>query len=540
MDSRELRPVWLSPRFGPTDARTVRAHPPLNGDIASDVAIVGGGLTGLTTAYLLAEAGKQVVLVDAGRFAEGETCRTTAHLTHVIDAPLPDLVERLGEGDARVIWEGGRRAIAMVETLCAREAIECDFQRLPGWLYTADEARVEGLERYAARARAMGFACTDLPLAGAPFPAKKLLAFPDQARFHPTRYAAGLLRALEARGVRLFEDTRIVHVDSNTEGARAVTAHGHELQCGDIVVAAHVPFNNRLRLHAKQASYRSYVIAVAVPKASFPDALICDTASPYHYIRLLPRASDDLVLVGGEDHKTGQDEPDSGAARFDRLRSFAHDQLGITGVLTHAWSGQIVDTMDKLPYIGRNVGAAREWVATGYGGDGTSLGTLAAHILTQRILGLATPWDHIFAPDRLTLGKLPRAAAENVDYPLYLLKDWFKSGERSSPSMLKPGEGAIFKIAGHRCAVSRDLRGELIVVTPICTHFGCCVHWNGTEHTWDCPCHGSRFGADGNVINGPAAVPLERYALIDALGVREPQSSAPIIAVPGTGIAGNP
>lgn len=509
MDRRELPPPWLDARI-PWDGER---HAPLVGRLAVDVAVVGAGITGLTAALLLARAGKSVAVLEAARVGAGETGRSSGHLTHVVDAWLPDLVDRRGLLEAKAVWDGARFGVEMIADIVAAEGIACDFVRVPQYLYATDR---EKLERFGALAREIGYACgfaTGLPV-------QLALEFPDQARIHPLKYLGGLVRSIVSRGGRIFEGSRVTDVRgpaSAPDGVRVTTEEGGEVVCENVVLATHVPAQNRVFVHTKQAPYRTYVIALSVAKGSFPDVLLDELAEPYHYVRIQPRLYDDLLIVGGEDHKTGQEEDHEGTLRFERLASYARDVLHVTAPVAFQWSGQIVHPADDLPFIGLNINSRDEYVATGYSGDGLTLGTLAAHMIAERILGGCTAWDELFAPARIELEThaVKKFIGENKDYPLHLLKDWFTRVETTAgPEVLRPGEGGLFKVRGHRLAVSRDDSGRLIAVTAACPHMGCAVHWNDAECTWDCPCHGSRFAADGGVINGPAPRGLTRQELI--------------------------
>jgi Rieske Fe-S protein len=290
----------------------------------------------------------------------------------------------------------------------------------------------------------------------------------------------------------------------------SVTSNGHTLSCDAIVLATHTPLMGNTNIasatwfQTKLALYTSYVVAGRVLSGSVPDALFWDTADPYHYVRLDRHRDFDVVIVGGEDHKTGQ-ASDTNAC-YDRLERTAI--VLVPGIeITHRWSGQVIDTPDGLPYIGET--APRQFAATGFAGNGMTFGTLGGMMAADSVAGRANPWSDLLDPGRTKIrGALWDYLTENKDYPYYLVRDRFAGAEGRSLRALKRGQGKILDIDGQRVAAYRDPTGNAIVRSAVCTHMGCAVAWNDAERTWDCPCHGSRFATDGSVIAGPAESPL--------------------------------
>ena len=290
----------------------------------------------------------------------------------------------------------------------------------------------------------------------------------------------------------------------------SITANGHTVKCADVVLATHNPLMGVSGLFSaalfqtKLALYTSYVIAGRIAKGLVPDALFWDTCNPYHYVRLDPQRDHDLVIFGGEDHKTGQaTDTEACYARLEKTLTARIPRVEVT----HRWSGQVIETPDGLPYIGRV--ADHQYVATGFAGNGLTFGTLAGMMVTDEILGRDNPWRELFAPDRSALGRgLWDYLKENADYPYYLIRDRFAGAEGRTLRAVKRGQGAIVERDGQKLAVFRDDTGATTVRSAICTHMGCVVGWNAAEGTWDCPCHGSRFKTNGSVISGPAEDPL--------------------------------
>lgn len=497
------------------DATALPHFPPLNEDMTTDVVVVGGGITGLTAAYLLTQAGCSVVLLERGRLAAIDTGHTTAHLTMVTDRRLLDLERSFAPNHAQAAWEAGLAAIEQLERIAHLEQIACDFARVPGFLHAIPGQAVAehaSLRDEAAAADALGFDAefvNAVPLAHTPG-----IRYERQARVHPRKYLAGLARAIAERGGLIFEGTS---ADEFADDPRLVKANGHTVSCDYVVLATHNPLMGITGLvsatlfQTKLALYTSYAVAAGVKKGSVPDVLLWDTADPYHYLRLEPRSDYDFVIYGGEDHKTGQ--RDDTAACFDRLeRSLL--TLVADAEISHRWSGQVIETPDGLPYIGET--ADHQFAATGFSGNGMTFGTLAGMMAADYVQDRDNPWSDLFDPGRKKL----RGAAwdylkENSDYPYYVIRDRFAGADSRSLRSVEPGAGTIVEYNGEQVAVFRDRGGHVQACSAVCTHMGCLVDWNEAEATWDCPCHGSRFQTDGAVIAGPAESPLRKIDVPD-------------------------
>lgn len=501
---QDTTPYWADSASLPTFSRLER-------DERVDVVVVGGGITGLTTAYLLTAAGKTVALIDRGRCAQVDTGHTTAHLTMVTDMRLTELVNRFGRNHAQAVWDAGLAAISQIDAIVREHRIDCAFEWVDGYLHapTGEGGRSQAgsLKEEAALASDLGFDAAfveDVPLVGGAG-----IRFDDQARVHPRKYLAGLARAISARGGRIYE-----HSDAREfcEEPLGVKVSGYTLSCDDVVMATHNPLVGvgstafATLFQTKLALYTSYVVAGRVPRRQIPDALFWDTAQPYHYLRVETHRDYDLVIFGGEDHKTGQ-APDTTAC-YDRL---AHSLTALVPdvEISHRWSGQVIEPLDGLPYIGRT--ADHQYVATGFAGNGMTFGTLGAMIASAGILGRKNPWSELFDPGRTAIRHgLWDYVKENADYPYYIIRDRFAGSEGRSLRSVKRGQGKVIERAGAKVAASRDESGATLLRSATCTHMGCVVGWNKAERTWDCPCHGSRFKPNGDVIAGPAGTPLSR------------------------------
>ena len=490
---------------------TFPQFPKLAEDADADVVIVGGGVTGLTAAYLLAKAGKQVVLLERERCALTDTGHTSAHLTMVTDTRLNELVTRFGRNHAQAVWDAGLAAIATIDEVVREHAIDAGFEWVDGYLHaplTDQQGQDSGrLRNDAALARDLGFDAEyveSVTLVNRPG-----IRFADQARIHPRAYLAGVAKAFVASGGRIHEHSA---ADEFCDEPRAVKAAGHTVSCQDVVIATHNPLAGLAGIagatlfQTKLALYTSYVIAGRVPSGVVTDTLWWDTSDPYYFLRVEPHRDFDTVIFGGEDHKTGQQEDTTAGYRRleERLRAFV-PQIEFT----HRWSGQVIETPDGLPYIGQN--AEHQYAATGFAGNGLTFGTLAGMIISDAILGRSNPWAELFDPGRKALTRgLWDYLKENVDYPYYLIRDRFAGAEAQSVRAVRRGHGKIIERNGAKVAAYRDSAGKVTLSSAICTHMGCTVGWNAAERTWDCPCHGSRFKPTGEVISGPAEAPLSK------------------------------
>jgi glycine/D-amino acid oxidase-like deaminating enzyme/nitrite reductase/ring-hydroxylating ferredoxin subunit len=499
-----LTPVNTTPFW--SDAPEPRRFSRLDCDLRVEIVVIGAGITGLTAAYLLALGGHSVAVFERGRVAERDSSHTSAHLTMVSDRRLSSLVRAWGRDRARSVWDAGLTAIERIESIVRAEQIDCDFQYVPGYLHAVDgDAEPDGgpkaFEQEASLAIDLGFEASfvdDMPFIGGP-----AAVFERQGRFHAGRYLAALACAVAEHGGQIFEHSEVENVEN-----RSLRVNGRTVTFDRIVLATHVPIaglsnSDAAKLQSKLARYTSYVVAGRIATGEVPDALLWDTADPYHYCRIQPATSHDVMIFGGEDHKTGQ--ASHTAACLKRLEDTA---VGLVpGIqITHRWSGQVIETVDGLPYIGEI--APGQFRATGFSGNGLTFGTLSAMMASDWIENKANEWASLFDPGR----RVTTAAAwiylkENADYPLYRVRDWLQEGAQSLDAV-PPGEGRIVEYRGGKTAASRDERGKLTLVSAGCTHMGCLVAWNDTERTWDCPCHGSRFDTNGRVLAGPATEPL--------------------------------
>ena len=485
--------------------------PALDRDLDTDVVVIGGGITGITAAYLLKRAGRRVVVLDRSRLAAGDTGSTTAHLTCVTDARIADLVRNFGEDHARAVWDAGLAALWQISDCVDAERIDCSFAWIPGFLHAPVHGRIDSqdIERLKEDARVasdLGFDARFVERA--PFVDRPAVEFEGQARIHPLRYLAGLARSVEGDGCMIFESTNVEEVEDEP---LAVVAGEHRVTCKYVIVATHNPIMGKASLaratmlQTKLALYSTYAVAGRTEPGVLPDAMFWDTGDPYEYLRIDRHRDHDVVVLGGEDHKTGQvhDNRD----RWQRLERRL-EQL-VPGIhITHHWSGQVIETNDGLPYIGEM--APGQFAATGFCGNGITFGTLAAIMARDAVMGQQSPWKELFDPGRTKIrGGFWDYIKENKDYPYYLVRDRFAGVESRPLRSIARGEGTVVDVRGKPAAAYRGEDGNLVLLSPTCTHMGCFVRWNAADSTWDCPCHGSRFRADGGVLSGPAESPLK-------------------------------
>jgi glycine/D-amino acid oxidase-like deaminating enzyme/nitrite reductase/ring-hydroxylating ferredoxin subunit len=483
------------------DTARESGYPRLAGDLSVDVAVIGAGITGLTAATLLKQAGRSVAIIEAGRTGGGVTGRTTAHITEIVDGRYHTLIHNFGERDARTVAESSRFAIEHIADWVNQMQIDCDFRRVDGYLYTEKDSDVHEIEREIEAAQKLGIRCEltrDVPL---PLTTKAALKVENQAQFHPLKYLYALAAAFPSGNSSLFEET---HVESYEDGTPCkVHTNRGVITAKEVILATHVPVGLDVSLQTRVAPYRSYVMAFTLREGQQPQGLFWDTEDPYNYIR----SYENLVIVGGRDHKTGQ-EADA-ESRFRELEDYARQRFSVGDIL-YRWSAQVYEPVDNLPYIGLNPGKEHIYIATGYAGNGMTYGTIAGRLLADQILGRESDWSAVYDPTRVKpLASAGEFVKENVNVGKRFVLDRINGADEEKISDVPLGEGGIVEIEGHKIAVYRAENGAVHLLEPECTHMGCIVHWNNAEKTWDCPCHGGRYTATGEVVEGPPPTDLK-------------------------------
>jgi glycine/D-amino acid oxidase-like deaminating enzyme/nitrite reductase/ring-hydroxylating ferredoxin subunit len=489
----------------------------------TDVLIIGGGISGLTTAYCLARAGRQVTLVDDGFIGSGESGRTTAHLTCALDDRYYVLENIHGKEKSALAANSHMTAIEWIENTVQSEKIECHFKRVDGYLFLHSSDTKETLEKEYAATKNAGLLTEMLEhVPGiAAEEGKWAIKFPNQGQFHIMEYLNGLAEAIIRMGGKIYTESAAKSVDE-----KGATVNGHKIAAKHIVVATNSPINDIVTMHTKQWPYRSYVIGAKIPKGKLPYSLWWDTGNqdskwitkPYHYVRLTELdAQHDLLIAGGEDHKTGQAEEENipEEERYTRLIDWTKKRFPSMGEIIYKWSGQVIEPIDSLAFIGKNPGNDNIYIITGDSGNGMTHGTLGGMIITDLITGNKNPWADLYSPSRITLKTADDYLIEVGDMTAQMIGDWVTRGDIKEASELKPGEGGILSSGLKKIAVYRDADNCLHAHTAVCPHLGGILKWNADEKSFDCPLHGSRFTTDGKVINGPAESDLKKIDIRD-------------------------
>lgn len=494
------------------DAGKIRSTDFPNRDASADVCVIGAGIAGLTSAYLLAAAGKRVIVLDAKpSLAAGETAVTTAHLAWYPDDHFSHVISVRGEAVARAAAASHRAAIDTIERIAAAENLDCDFARVDAYLFAGERGN-EVLDREAEAMAHLGvpFERHRVRFAGGRNAAA--LRFSGHAQFHPLAYLRGLCEAISRLGGQLYVNA-VVESIRGGDPCEVRTTHGIVVKAGSVVVATNNPFETGQTLHTKVAATMTYALAAEIPSGSVPRALFWDTEDPYHYVRVQPTrdAASELLIVGGEDHRTGQASDQN--ERWERLEAWMRGRYETAGPVLHRWSGQVFETADGLglngaaPWNGPNV-----YVITGDSGMGLTNGTLGANLVSDLILGKANEFVDAYSPSRQMTWGMRTRVAENLNTAAQYA-DWITGGDVDDVERIPTGQGAVVRRGLTKLAVFRDDDGSLSAVTAVCPHLGGIVHWNPGESTWDCPCHGSRFSAHGTCLHGPAVSDLARVEL---------------------------
>lgn len=484
-------------------------YQPVSADFAGktfNVMIVGGGITGITTALQLQKAGKRCILAEAYDLCFGTTGGTTAHLNNFFDTTYEQISSKFGEDDAQVVARAASQALELYRNNIEEYKIDCGYEQKDGFLFARDEKQVEELDKIyeASKKAGVDVAYTDrIPV---PVEFKKAIVYHEQAQVHPSRYVYALARAFEEAGGVILNQCRVQDFKETTRALEVETSRG-VITTGSLIWATHIPPGINL-LHFRCAPYRSYAMAVKLKDEAYPDGLAYDMYDPYHYYRTQEVDGEKFLIAGGEDHKTAHEQ--NTEACFAKLEAHLRTYYDIESIV-FKWSSQYFEPADGLAYIGHLPGNPETvLVATGFGGNGMTYSHIAAITLSEMILNGRSEFEKLFSPDRIKpVAGFVNFVKENAD----VVKEFF--GKRLSKETLTnlaglaPGEAKVVKYEGRSLALYKDEQGELHAVNPVCTHAKCTVSWNNAEKTWDCPCHGARYDVNGEVLTGPARKALE-------------------------------
>ncbi len=488
----ETLSLWL-------DTQDMPSYTKLNEDLYVDVCVIGGGIAGLTTAYLLSQENKKVVLVESAEVGSGQTGKTTAHLSAVLGKRYYELESIHGKEGAQLAAHSHSSAIKVIKNIITKEKIVCDVEEVSGYLFSED---VEILQKELEAVYRTGL---DVQLLKrTPLDSLSLLPclrFPKQLQFHPLKYLKALADKLIQNGGKIFTQTHVQQVDSG-HVPKVITESGHSVHCDSLVVATNTPINDIVTIHTKQAAYRSYVIGFKIPKNSISKALYWDTNHPYHYVRLQSHDTYDTLIVGGEDHKTGQEEfPD---LCFSNLETWARKKFPVIESVLYKWSGQVMESIDGLGFMGYNpLDRNNVFVITGDSGNGITNGTIGALIVRDQILGRKNPWEKLYDPSRISLRAVGEYLKENANVAAQY-SEWLEVKPKPDVNALYRDEGYVFRDGLRMVAAYKNESGHIEFMSAACPHLGGLVRWNKVEKSWDCPCHGSRFDCHGKVLEGPA------------------------------------
>lgn len=480
-------------------------YPHLPGDTTADVVVLGGGIAGLTAAYLLKKAGRKVVVVEMKEIGRGVTGYTTAKISSNHELVYTKLGGKHGEDAAQLYGEANEWAIQKIADLVKELKIDCDFRRQAAYTYAESPAKTVKVQEEAALAARLGLPASFTDEVPLPYQTYGAIRYENQAEFHPRKYLLGLAEAIDGDGSVVYERTKALDVHEGKEGCTVETDRGL-VRARHVVCATHYPFLDRGLFFAKVHPHREYVVG-AYLNGPVPPGMHLSTENSPHTIRSQPTPDGDLLIVLGEKHTPGIGDE---RAHYAALEAWTREHFDVKSV-PYRWSTQDNWPVDLLPYCGELTPGSQISVITGLKGWGMTLGTVGAQIVADAITGHANPYARLFSPNRLNPSASAQAAIlENAKVGLRFVADHLNRGARLPVELLAEGEGKILSLGGERVAVYRDDDGQLHGVSPVCTHLACTVKFNNAEKTWDCPCHGSRFDHTGKVIQGPATKNLTK------------------------------
>lgn len=479
-------------------------HPSLDEDINVDVAIIGGGMVGITSAVLLKKEGLSVAIIEADRILQGTTGHTTAKITSQHDLIYDKLINKMGEEKARQYADANEYAIDFISNIVKEKKIDCDFCLKPAYLYTLSDEYIKKIEDEVKAASYLGIKATfeeSIPL---PFSIKGAVKFDNQAQFHPRKFLLSLAKEIPGNGCYIFEKTRVVDIDEGKK-CTIIAKNGKKVIASNIIIASHFPcYDGKGLYFTRMYPERSYVLAIKA-KEKFPQGMFINAEEPGRSLRSQIDNNGEIILVGGEHHKTGHG--DNTFSHYNNLRNFANEYFTVENIL-YRWSTQDCMTDDGVPYIGHLTSSTPNiYVATGFAKWGMTNSTVAALILKDLIIKGENPWAPVYNPSRITIkASAEKFVVENADVAKNYISGKLEPLQNNVE--FKNDEAKIIDVESHRAGAYMDEKGLLHIIDTTCTHLGCELQWNDAEKTWDCPCHGSRFTYEGEIVEGPALNPL--------------------------------
>ncbi len=480
-------------------------YPTLNEDIDVDIVIVGGGLVGITSAYLLQKEGLKIAVLESNHICQGTTAHTTAKITSQHGLIYDKIQRQMGIELAKQYAEANESAIHEFKKIANDNNIDCDYVPQSSFVYTQQEKYIQNIEDEIKAASDLGIKASYVEEIPFPMAIKGAVRFDNQAQFHPRKYLLGLAKNIHTHGVDIFEESKAVDIEHNDNYYIVTTAQGKKVNAKKVIIASHYPFYNKhggyfTRIYPE----RSYIIGIKA-KEKFPGGMYINVETPARSLRHQSTQEGELILVVGEHHKTGQSDDTN--KHYQALIDFANNIFTVEDI-PYRWSTQDCMTLDGIPYVGNyTANTPNMYIATGFGKWGMTNSMVSAMILRDLIIKGESPWQDIYNPSRKTI----IASAKNFIAENFNVAEQLLDGKLSSlPDNIdvQPGEGKIVKIDGKRVGAYRNEEGVLHLVNTTCTHMGCELNWNSAERSWDCPCHGSRFSYEGEVIEGPAIKPL--------------------------------
>lgn len=474
--------------------------PSINIDGVYDVAVIGGGITGVSTAYRLQKFGKECILLEAFNLGFGTTGGTTAHLNNFYDTTYTEAISKFGLSNAELLADSAKEAMEIIETNIAGNNLDCDFTKKSAHLFALDDSQAKKLEEMMEGSEKVGHTMFPVEETAYPIPFVKAVEIPGQGQFHPIKYIQGLSQMFLNSGGTVVEHCRCESHSEEEDFIVLNTSKGI-IKAKCVVYATHIP-PGISRLHFTNSPYRSYAMAFTLKNKNYPETLGYDLTDPYHYYRTHEINGEKLLIAGGEDHKTGHAE-NTGEC-FSMLENYVREYFDVD-LVKYSWSGQYYEPVDGLPYIGKLPGSKNIYTATGFRGNGLMFGSLSSKIITDLILTGSSNYEKLFDPSRVDpIAGFTEFVKENATVASDFIKDKLFAEKITSLSEVKNGEAKVVKYEGDSYAVYRESQGRVHLLKSTCTHAKCEVRWNDAEISWDCPCHGSRFGVNGEVLTAPS------------------------------------